>query len=125
MLSIGEGEFARRKWLPCRSNGCGVTLTSQCSNARIKNTGLREVVWVNFDMKRTESKAACRFSQLDAIAETGMISRWLLHANASVCSTHTGPMDSVLLKRCEGFCRSKEGEVCRSDIQSTTYEAKK
>ncbi len=39
--SIGEAKLARRKRSRCRSNGCGVTLTSQCSDARIKNIGLR------------------------------------------------------------------------------------
>src|ERR687885_483494 len=44
------------------------------------------------------SLAEFGFPRFDSAAETGMISRWLLHANASVSSTHTGSPVSVRWK---------------------------
>lgn len=51
-------------------------------------------------MKLPESQSGCWFPWLYAVAETGMISRWLSHANASVFWTHTDSPVSVRWKKC-------------------------
>ncbi len=50
-------------------------------------------------MKVPERLTECGFQQIDAAAETGMISRWLLYANTSVFSTQSGSPVSVRRKR--------------------------
>jgi hypothetical protein len=51
-------------------------------------------------MKTSENRSGQGFARLDGLAKSGMISRWLLHANSSVFPTHTGSTVSVLAKRC-------------------------
>src|SRR4030065_1204568 len=52
--------------------------------------GLRERVWVKMVMNSLGSLVGSRFSVFASSAKTGMISQWLLYANASVFLTHTG-----------------------------------
>jgi len=60
-------------------------------------------VWVKSVMKLSASHVGCGFSGVCAFAETGVISRWLLHTNESVFSTHTDSVVFVLWKRCAAF----------------------
>src|ERR671936_2426868 len=63
-----------------------------------KKPGLRGRVWVKMVIELPASLAGFEFPRFDSAAGTGMMSRWLLHANASVSSTHTGSPVSVRWK---------------------------
>lgn len=75
-------------------------INSALKSADIILLGLRVFVWVNFILRRLERQAGRGFARFSSVEKSGMIFRWLLHANASVCPTHTASTDSVLSRSC-------------------------
>src|SRR5919198_53111 len=84
-----------------------------------KIRGLRGRVWVKMVIELPASLAEFGFPRFDSAAETGMISRWLLHANASASSTHTGSPVSVRWKG------SAVSSVIRRRASSPSFGAQK
>lgn len=66
----------------------------------VKDLGLRVFVWVNFILRRLERQAGRGFARFSSVEKSGMLFRWLLHANASVCPTHTASTASALWRSC-------------------------
>src|SRR5919197_801018 len=81
--------------------------------------GLRGRVWVKMVIELPASLAGFEFPRFDSAAGTGMMSRWLLHTNASVSSTHTGSPVSVRWKG------SAVSSVIRRRASSPSFGAQK